>query len=312
MGGLRGRRDWCCLFFTREPSSRDSFRFVSFGRVVPRFSFKHWVDRVSLSFESALSHRSTLRLSLLPSSLDRLEISNPSLPSLLDSPPLKKDGSLRLRRRKPERSFWGRRARSSLRSVWFSLLFRQSGSRYLDPKATRRADQFLFPFRPLLLPPQFSLPSLPSYPRNTPIPYYLSILVLGPEGKGESTTINLPSPSDLRLSLRRTVSTTAKKASQKNKQDAGTILDLTQEQRIWYQPHEWVEVERGERRWGGEIVVVGEFELGGGAATATIREEETKGLLACDVSLTFLSLRVGLVWRRWNGGGKELFRSTRR
>lgn len=61
------------------------------------------------------------------------------------------------------------------------------------------------------------------------------------------------------------------------------MLDLSTEKRIWYLPHGWVEVEGGERRWGGEIVVVGEFEVGGAAATPTIGEESTRGLLRVDV-----------------------------
>ncbi|KAL7410156.1 hypothetical protein BDY24DRAFT_400963 [Mrakia frigida] len=128
------------------------------------------------------------------------------------------------------------------------------------------------------------IPSIPSFPRNTLIPYYLSILILAPEGRGE-TTPSLPSPSDLRLSLRRTVSTTAKKGSQKFKQDAGLLVDLKSESRIWYQPHGWVEVEGGGKRWGGEIVVVGEFELGGGDATPSFGREQTSGLLSCDYAI---------------------------
>lgn len=131
---------------------------------------------------------------------------------------------------------------------------------------------------------QLTIPSITAFPRTISIPFYLSILILGPEEKGQ-TALTLPSPSELKISLTRTVHTTAQGASQSFGQRVGLLTDLQSENRVWYQPHGFRE-ERGEKRWGGEVLVVGEFAVGG-AATPTFSGGSTRGLLSCDVSFDF-------------------------
>lgn len=144
---------------------------------------------------------------------------------------------------------------------------------------------------------QLSLPSIHALPRNHPVPYHLSILLLAPPGR-PPPQLNLPSISSLELNLVRDVFAKAHGESQSFSQTVGPLLDLRTEPRTWNTPPEWKR-DRGESRWGGEIVVAGELMIGG-AAVPSFSVGSTRGLLACDVSFrrdgTPLSPLPSLLW----------------
>ncbi|CED83129.1 hypothetical protein [Phaffia rhodozyma] len=102
------------------------------------------------------------------------------------------------------------------------------------------------------------------------IPYYLSITTLSPPitDRTQSPSQSYrPSPSSLKLSLVRVITTTAKGMRQAVRQTIHEdILDIKNEARIWYCPTEETDhVEPNkmiERRMKAEIVVVGEMKTG--------------------------------------------------
>ena len=167
-----------------------------------------------------------------------------------------------------------------------------------EPRSVFLPDSFLFFF---LLSCKLTTPSISAYPRTIPIPYHLSITVLAHASHTTSSDtppdIILPPPSDLKILLVRHVTTRARGATQSFNQTVGLLTDLKNESRVWRLPPVLRDLAGGERRWGAEVVAVGEIAVGG-AAGPSFGAGMTRGLLTCDVSLIQL---CGAKPGRWPG-----------
>ena len=131
--------------------------------------------------------------------------------------------------------------------------------------------------------PQLTIPSLPAFPRSTPIPYHLSIVILCHPSKTSPSDVIMPPLSDLTLTLVRHVAARAHGTSDTFRQVVGLAIDVKNESRVWKVAPGMRELGGGERRMGGETVVVGEMVFGGDAGP-TFGGTGTRGLLTCDVS----------------------------
>lgn len=177
--------------------------------------------------------------------------------------------------------------------------------------------------RPLWL--QFSIPSLPSISVESKIPYRLSLLTLSPPvivdlslsaplkttPKAWSTVpppsppFDLPDLTRVELTLKRRVWTKCKTSTEVVLQSVGPVVGLALEKRRWFSGAELVQMDDlkkdrgglkdcklGETRWGVEIVVVGELEIGKGPTGGvgpSFGLETTKGMLGCSVSVSLCS-----------------------
>ncbi|KAL7417871.1 hypothetical protein BDY24DRAFT_437387 [Mrakia frigida] len=144
-------------------------------------------------------------------------------------------------------------------------------------------------------------PALPAYPTSHPIPYYLSLIIKSPPSSSTSSQpqLRLPSPSNVKLLLNRTVLTEAQGARQNVRQLVGPVVDFGSEKRIWhgdmFYSEEYEEDEGGGRkkagkvvgRWAREVVIVGEMRFEGvGVGPSFDRGESKQGRLACDYWLS--------------------------